>query len=106
MWNSRESLLQAAKKRNYKPDILERVYRLLMALKQFKEVPYLRDRLVLKGGTALNLFHFEEVPRLSVDIDLNYIGQLDRLKMMEERKLINEAIYKHKDNATWGDLVE
>ena len=42
----------------------------------------------------LNLFYFKDVPRLSVDIDLNYIGQLDRMKMLEERPLINEAIEK------------
>jgi len=28
---------------------------------------------LLKGGTALNLFLLD-LPRLSVDIDLNYIG--------------------------------
>jgi predicted nucleotidyltransferase component of viral defense system len=55
-------------------------------------VPYLKERLVLKGGTALNLFYFDEVPRLSVDIDLNYIGQLERESMLQERPLINDAI--------------
>ena len=44
--------------------------------------PFLKERLVLKGGTALNLFFFD-LPRLSVDIDLNYIGQLDRQDMQE-----------------------
>ena len=46
--------------------------------------------LALKGGTALNLFYFN-LPRLSVDIDLNYIGAVDREKMMEERNEL-EAI--------------
>ena len=72
---SKEQLLQEAKTSHYKPEILEKVYRLLLALEQFMSVPYLRERLVLKGGTALNLFCFNEVPRMSVDIDLNYIGQ-------------------------------
>lgn len=89
---SKTDLLQKSKLYNYKPEILEKVYRLLKALEQFVSIPYLRDRLVLKGGTALNLFHFENIPRLSVDIDLNYIGQLDRSKMLEERAVINEAI--------------
>ena len=35
-----------------------------------------KNRLVLKGGTALNLFFFD-LPRLSVDIDLNYVGKLE-----------------------------
>ncbi|MCG2795115.1 MAG: nucleotidyl transferase AbiEii/AbiGii toxin family protein [Actinomycetia bacterium] len=34
-------------------------------------------KLVLKGGTALNLFYLD-MPRLSVDIDLNYIGAAGR----------------------------
>ncbi len=91
---SKEKLLQNAKNYAYKPEILEKVYRLLTTLEQFVAVPYLRDRLVLKGGTALNLFYFENIPRLSVDIDMNYIGQLDRAKMQEERPIINDAIHQ------------
>ncbi len=36
--------------------------------------PLLKDQWILKGGTALNLFFFD-LPRLSVDIDLNHVGQ-------------------------------
>ena len=50
--------------------------------------------MVLKGGTALNLFHFDVVPRLSVDLDLNYIGSIDREKMLEERPFLTDAIQK------------
>jgi hypothetical protein len=39
--------------------------------------------MALKGGTALNLFHFD-VPRLSVDIDLNYVGAIERDTMLAE----------------------
>lgn len=48
------------------------------------------ERLVLKGGTAVNLFYLE-LARLSVDIDLNYIGQLDREEMQRERPEIVKA---------------
>lgn len=92
MLRSKESLLKTARELDYKPEILEKVYSLLTTLKQFMSVPYLQERLVLKGGTALNLFTFDEVPRLSVDIDLNYIGQLDREEMIKERQVINDAI--------------
>ena len=91
---SKDVLLREARANYYKPEILEKVYRLLTTLDQFMSVPYLRERLVLKGGTALNLFYFDEVPRLSVDIDLNYIGQLERESMLQERPLINDAIYQ------------
>ncbi len=36
-----------------------------------------KDKLVLKGGTAINMF-FANMPRLSVDIDLDYIGERRR----------------------------
>lgn len=92
MLNSKEQLMSQARADGYKPEILEKVYRLLEVFQQIMSVPYLKDRLVLKGGTALNLFCFEHLPRLSVDIDLNYIGVLDREKMLEEKPMIIDAI--------------
>ena len=49
---------------------IEKVLRLLGILELFFSNPVLKDKYVLKGGTALNLFYFQ-LPRLSVDIDLN-----------------------------------
>lgn len=92
MLKSKEDFFEIAKEHSYKIDIFEKVYMLLTTLKQFMSIPYLKDRLVLKGGTALNLFNFDDVPRLSVDVDLNYIGQIDKTKMIEERKIVNETI--------------
>ena len=62
---------------------IEKVLRLLAILKTFFSHHALKDKYVLKGGTALNLFYFD-LPRLSVDIDLNYLG-LDRESMLKER---------------------
>ena len=39
----------------------------------------------------MNLFHFE-VPRLSVDLDLNYIGAKDRETMLAEKPKIEQAV--------------
>jgi len=47
----------------------------------------------LKGGTALNVFHLQ-LDRLSVDIDLNYVGALDRDTMLKERPKIEEALQR------------
>jgi len=44
-----------------------------------------------KDGTALNLFHFD-VPRLSVDIDLNYVGAIDRDTMLAEKPKAEQAV--------------
>lgn len=92
MLNSKEQLMSQARADGYKAEILEKVYRLLDVFQQIMSVSYLKERLVLKGGTALNLFCFERLPRLSVDIDLNYIGALSREKMLEEKPMIMDAI--------------
>jgi predicted nucleotidyltransferase component of viral defense system len=70
---------------------LEKVFRLMALLDALSSHPFLKSRIALKGGTALNLFHFE-VPRLSVDIDLNYIGAADRETMLAERPRVEQAI--------------
>lgn len=74
-----------------RPDVLERVARLLQLLDALFAHAYLRPRLALKGGTAFNLFVFD-LPRLSVDIDLNYVGSADREVMLAERPKIEQAI--------------
>jgi predicted nucleotidyltransferase component of viral defense system len=51
---------------------------------EFRKHSFLRERLVLKGGTAVNLFYLD-LARLSLDIDLNYIGQLEREEMQREQ---------------------
>jgi predicted nucleotidyltransferase component of viral defense system len=70
---------------------LEKVFQLMALLDALSSHPFLKPRIALKGGTALNLFHFE-VPRLSVDIDLNYIGAVDRETMLAERPKVEQAV--------------
>ncbi len=53
--------------------------------------PLLSEALALKGGTALNL-GFGPPKRLSVDLDFNYVGSLERGKMLKDRPRIEEAI--------------
>lgn len=88
---SKERLLAEAATVRYRPDALEKVVRLLALLESSKTHPFLKGKLVLKGGTALNLFIYDH-PRLSVDIDLNYIGSPNREVMISERPKIEEAI--------------
>lgn len=88
---SRERLLSESQATGFRPEILEKVIHLLNLLEGFNSHPFLKNRLALKGGTAINLFLFD-VPRLSVDIDLNYIGAVDRETMMAERPRIEQAV--------------
>lgn len=88
---SRERLLSESEITGFRPEVLEKVIHLLNLLEGLTRHPFLKGRWALKGGTALNLFLFD-VPRLSVDVDINYIGALDREKMMAERPKIERAV--------------
>jgi len=87
---SHEKLTAEAEATGFRPDILEKVAHLLGLLEALGSHPFLKGKLVLKGGTALNLFVFD-VPRLSVDIDLNYVGAEEREGMLAERPKIEQA---------------
>ena len=65
---------------------IEKVIRLLDVLAFIdSDLDPSHEKLVLKGGTAINLM-ITNLARLSVDIDLDYIGSLDKEKMgIEER---------------------
>lgn len=72
---------------------LEKVLRLLDVLQAIAEDRDLKARVALKGGTALNVFHLH-LDRLSVDIDLNYVGAVDRAAMEADRPLVDEALLR------------
>lgn len=86
-----ERLEAEAEATGFRVDMLEKVVRLLGVLEGVRDHPFLQGRLALKGGTALNLFVFD-VPRLSVDIDLNYVGSVGRRGMMAERPDTERAL--------------
>ena len=80
-----------AEKTGFNLQVVEKVVHLLNLLNMINSHPVLKGKLVLKGGTALNLFIFD-MPRLSVDIDLNYIGALDLKEMTMDRPRIDQAL--------------
>ncbi len=69
---------------DFAPQTVDKVERLLELLSEIHDHRYLGPRLVLHGGTALNVFHLD-IPRLSVDIDVLYIGAVAREEMQRER---------------------
>ncbi|MBI4605379.1 MAG: nucleotidyl transferase AbiEii/AbiGii toxin family protein [Planctomycetes bacterium] len=86
-----EEIQRHAASLGFRPDALEKVFRLLSLLETLRSNAFLRPRVALKGGTALNLFLFD-LPRLSVDIDLNYVGPIDRATMLAEKPKVEQAI--------------
>lgn len=90
---SREVILDLSRTTRFQQDALEKALRLVELLQTIGEAPYLKDRLALKGGTALNLFHLS-MPRISVDLDFNYIGRIDRSGMEEERPAVKDNLQR------------
>lgn len=88
---SRERLEAEAETTGFHAEILEKVFQLLNLLERVQEHPFLKGRVALKGGTALNLFLLK-LPRLSVDIDMNYIGAIERDAMLGERPQFETAL--------------
>jgi predicted nucleotidyltransferase component of viral defense system len=80
-----------AKGTGFQADNLEKLLRLRELLTEFHKHSFLRNKLVLKGGTALNLFYLD-LARLSVDIDLNYIAHVGREEMLQQRPDVTKAV--------------
>ena len=72
-------------------DTFEKVLRLKDILRYLNEEEYLRKHLLLKGGTAINLTVFN-LPRLSVDIDMDYTPNDTKGDMLEAREKIKILI--------------
>lgn len=79
---SKEQLQKAAANTGFRAEILEKVFLLMDLLTAFFDDAILKNKAVLKGGTALNLFYLG-LPRLSVDLDLNYVGTIEREDMIQ-----------------------
>ena len=90
----RLTLGRTAKELGFVRDTLEKVYRLADVLKYFESDELLANALALKGGTAINLTIFD-LPRLSVDIDLDYCRSNDREVMLADRSIITDKISKY-----------
>ena len=82
---------RAAKQHGFVRDTFEKVLRLKEILCYLNEEEYLREHLLLKGGTAINLTVFN-LPRLSVDIDMDYTPNDTKEDMLKAREKITTLI--------------
>jgi predicted nucleotidyltransferase component of viral defense system len=88
---SPSEVLPVAEFTGFNAATIEKVLHLLNLLNKLNSHSFLKGKLALKGGSAINLFVFN-IPRLSVDIDLNYIGAVDREKMLADRPKVEKAL--------------
>jgi len=87
----RTSIERSAAETGFAPAAIEKVVRLGELLADIRRHPLLSRVLVLKGGTPLNL-GFGPPARLSVDLDFNYVGGLEREAMLAARPEVERAI--------------
>lgn len=95
---SRQYLVALATKTNFIRDTLEKVLRLSEILKFLNSDIVFKGKLALKGGTAINLTAVE-LPRLSVDIDLDFTENIPR----EELLLVKERFSKRLTDYMWQE---
>lgn len=94
MHYDRITLGRMAKEYGFTRDVFEKVCRLAEILDYIDKDVFLSGSLLLKGGTAINLAIFD-LPRLSVDIDLDYSKNVLKEEMERERERISGKIRKH-----------
>lgn len=88
---NRRELDVRARKYGFNRDTFEKVIRLRMILEFMNTQACMREHLLLKGGTAINLTIFN-LPRLSVDIDLDFVPNLMRDETAKERERLTEIL--------------
>ncbi len=88
---SAREIRDLADERGFNVDMLERMVRLFDVLDSFASDDVIAPRMALKGGTALNAFH-APLPRLSVDIDINYVGELDWSRMQDDKRKFEDRL--------------
>lgn len=93
---------QKAEELNFNRDTLEKVVRLTEILNFLNTDTLMKDCLALKGGTAINLTIFD-LPRLSVDIDLDFTQNIGREEMLNVRESLKTTLQKYM-NANGYDL--
>lgn len=96
MYN-KSGIAAEASKHGFQRDVFENVLRLKTVLDYFQEEPALREHLLLKGGTAINLTVFS-LPRLSVDIDMDYMPNDSKENMMATRGKISKVVKEYMES--------
>ncbi len=88
---AKQYLAELSSKTDFIKDNLEKVLRLSEILRFLNSDPYFRGKLALKGGTAINLTSVE-LPRLSVDIDLDFTSNLAKEEMEEAKSEMSKKL--------------
>lgn len=97
----KHEIVSLAKENGFRSETLEKVLRLVDVLRFINKNDRLSPYLVLKGGTAINLTVFN-LPRLSVDIDLDFSKLCSRDEMAVIRKEVSKIIRRYMEINNYG----
>ena len=71
---------------------IEKTMRLLELLQAINDDAFLSENLTLKGGTAINIIHYSEIPRLSVDLDFDLARNTPKEEMLAVKDEVSVRI--------------
>lgn len=91
---NRGELGRAAKERGFVRDTFEKALRLKEILADLNADAFISEHLALKGGTAINMTVFN-LPRLSVDIDMDFTPNLRLEEMTDVREKITDYLIRY-----------
>lgn len=94
----KKQIQQIAAEHSYTATNVEKVVRLCLILEDLNLFDEFAGKLLLKGGTAINLIAFEKLPRLSVDLDLDFAYNLPKEETNLERERISKALSSYSED--------
>ena len=89
---TRKQITAIADEYSFTATNVEKVIRLCSILDDLSELDAFKRKLSLKGGTAINLVLIPELPRLSVDLDLDLAIDCSKDEMLQLRKQLDESL--------------
>ena len=98
---SKQYLNELSLKTNFIKDNIEKVLRLTEILKFINYESDYRGKFALKGGTAINLLFFN-MPRLSVDIDLDFTENLSKEEVEKVKINFSNEIINYMENSNYS----
>lgn len=81
-----------ASEHSYSATNVKKVIRLCLILDDLNRLEEFAGKLLLKGGTAINLIVFDRLPRLSVDLDLDFADNLSKEETDIQREKLDFSI--------------
>ena len=89
---TRKQITATAEQYSFTTTNVEKLFRLCGILNDLSTIESFKGKLALKGGTAINLVLIPDLPRLSVDLDLDLANDCSKEEMLRYRKQLDESL--------------